>query len=711
MIGNEDIDLRLADVTEASVVGEAVEVRPAPELPKGVSEEAAVVLRQVASELARKLEAVSGSEKLEAVDSISNLGIQAQRGAASEFDLLRARVGDMITKDGAGGAIVKEMTELRLTLAKISPYPAEQKGVLARVLRGGPFGLRSSAARGILERIAARYEPVSKQIVIIESRLRDGRVVLARDNIELRKLYESVESKHLTILRNVYLGEQLMQELEKLYARTEDPVKRERLRNTLHEVSLRVQDLRTIVEVDLQFFVSIDMTRENNTRLGHAVERTLALCTSVVTVGLAMQVALSRQKRVMEANQRTRDFLGSMIATNAAVIKQHTSEIGDAYNNPVIAIEKLSQAHNDLVEALDTADRTRQEGIDSARETIATLAQMSGALEQRAQAMLDSSRRSVEAPGQAPARARVRGCRLGEAVVGGVGSRLNAVVDADLSVDVLHVALDGPGAYDEALGDLTVAVALGHESEYLSLTSAEAVVDGGAGGLARCPGQRGEGRGRLQQQILYRPDDAVEVTAGGRQGGALEEKQAPFGHLGGELADVSNVDHGELARMEDRRGHRERGKQLGHVGVGHVDVELLDGLLIRALAHQVCDLVRRIASRPADEGGRARLGVEVPVLVEQAANCRDRRQGAVLAEVRVRAPQQEAGDALRVSHSVRDGGRPRVEGGENGEAVELEAVDDGLHVGDLSRDAVVVGVAVREAGAAAVVADEAADRA
>ncbi len=398
MAGNEDLELRLANTVEASNGSEAIEVRRTPEPPQGLSEAEAAALRQLAAELARKLETASGSEELEAVDSVANLGIQAQRSAASELDLLRSRVGDMVTKDGAGGAIVKEMTDLRLTLSKISPQPTERRGVLAKVLSGGPLGLRSSAARGFLERIAVRYEPVSRQIVIIESRLRDGRVALARDNIELRKLYESVESKHDAVLRNVYLGEQLMQALEKLVAAAEDPVKHERLRNTLHDVSLRVQDLRTIADVDLQFFVSIDMTRENNTRLGQAVERTLSLSTSVVTIGLAIQVALSRQRRVMEANQRTRDFLGSMIAANAAVIKQHTSEIGDAYNNPVIAIDKLTQAHNDLVEALNTADRTRQEGIDRARDTVATLGQMSAALEQRVAAMLDSGRRSIEAP-------------------------------------------------------------------------------------------------------------------------------------------------------------------------------------------------------------------------------------------------------------------------------------------------------------------------
>ena len=153
-------------------------------------------------------------------------------------------------------------------------------------------------------------------------------------------------------------------------------------------------------EVHVQFFVSIEMTRQNNSRLGQAVERTLSLATNVVTVGLAIQAALARQKRVLEATKRTREFLGNMIVANAVAIKQHTAEIGDVYNNPVIAIDKLTQAHNELIEAMDLADRLKQEGIDAARENIAKLSQLSGDLQQRVSGLREqrvTETKSIEA--------------------------------------------------------------------------------------------------------------------------------------------------------------------------------------------------------------------------------------------------------------------------------------------------------------------------
>jgi uncharacterized protein YaaN involved in tellurite resistance len=209
--------------------------------------------------------------------------------------------------------------------------------------------------------------------------------------VELRKLYEQVEEQQLPIRKNAYMAEVVMQQLSETLERTGDILRKERIRNVLHDLAMRVQDLRTMEEVHVQFFVSIEMTRQNNNRLGQSVERTLALGTNVVMVGLALQVALVRERDVMRATQRTREFLGDLIMANAAAIKRHTEEIGDVYNSPVIALEKIAQAHNDLIEAMDLADRLKQDGIDAARENISKLSQLSAELTQRSQGLREGA--------------------------------------------------------------------------------------------------------------------------------------------------------------------------------------------------------------------------------------------------------------------------------------------------------------------------------
>ena len=371
-----------------------------PLAPKGVPDEEVQGLKSRALALVSDLGEASGSRELELSDSITTLGTQAQRTAGGELDLLRNRVGDMLGQEGPSGDIAKDLMDLRVALNQINPHELKEVSGVRKVLRFIPFIGRLTPPLKVLEKIAIRYEPVSKQVTMIETKLREGRQMIAKDNIELRKLYEQVEQQQLPIQKNAYMGELVMQQLTVLLEQTDDTLKVERVRNALHDVSMRVQDLRTMEEVHIQFFVSIEMTRQNNNRLGQSVERTLALGSNVVMVGLAIQSALTRQKRVMEATQRTREFLGNLIVANAASIKQHTQDIGDLYNNPVIAIDKITQAHNDLIEAMNEADRLKQEGIDAARVNIAKLSQLSADLQHRSQGLRDqrtSQAQSIEA--------------------------------------------------------------------------------------------------------------------------------------------------------------------------------------------------------------------------------------------------------------------------------------------------------------------------
>ena len=349
-------------------------------LPQASRQKRPAAYRREARAVAAELAQARGSRELEVVDSVSNLGLQAQRQAGAELALLRGRVGEMMAQEGAGSEIAKDLVSLRVALLQIDPNELSKQNPVQKALGFLP-GVGRLTPLKILERISARYETTAAQVQVVETRLSEGRRMLARDNIELRKLYEGVEAQQAPIARNIYLGELLMQELTALLERTEDPFKRERIQNALHDVAMRVQDLQAMQAVHPQFFVSIEMTRQNNQRLAQSVERTVSMATNVVTVGLAIQAALARQKRVLDATQQTQAFLGEMLAANAAAINRHTQEIGDIYNHPVVALDKITQAQRDLLQAMDTVDRLKEEGIQSARRNIATLAQMTAEMQ------------------------------------------------------------------------------------------------------------------------------------------------------------------------------------------------------------------------------------------------------------------------------------------------------------------------------------------
>ena len=359
------------------------------EVPEGITEEEALDIRERATSLINQLEEARGSKALALIDRVTTIGSQSQRRAGAELDLLKTRMADLLTQDGSGAEISHDLVELRLVLNEINPHELSKPGFLRRLFSFLPFVGKFPPLLRILERIAIRYETVSRQVQIVETKLREGRSMLRRDNIELRKLYEQVEDQQLPIRKSAYMGLHLMQQLSRLLTNIEDPLEEERFRNALHDVSMRVQDLRTMEEVHIQFFVSIEMTRQNNNRLSQSVDRTLSLASNMVMVGLAIQTALARQSKILEATQRTQEFLGNMIVSNAAAIKRHTEEIGDVYNNPIVAIEKITQAHNDLIEAMEIANQLKQQGIEFAQENIAKLGQLTADLQERSRGLVD----------------------------------------------------------------------------------------------------------------------------------------------------------------------------------------------------------------------------------------------------------------------------------------------------------------------------------
>ena len=81
-----------------------------------------------------------------------------------------------------------------------------------------------------------------------------------------------------------------------------------------------------------------------------------------------------------------------MIVQNAGAIRRQTEEIGDLYNEPVIAMDKLAQAHHDLLAALDAASRLREDGVATARRNIVELTALTRELGDRVEGLEDDGR-------------------------------------------------------------------------------------------------------------------------------------------------------------------------------------------------------------------------------------------------------------------------------------------------------------------------------
>ncbi len=367
---------------------------PEPRVPASVAAADRSELQERARGLLVRLQ--DSPEDRQLARSLGALGADAQQRAGHEIDLLKTKVGTLLNDlDGPGSQIPQGLMQLRKTMDDVNPHvlASRPRGLLSRLLRRAPV------IGDVLADIAVKYESVQTQIDSIVDGLRAGKDQLLQDSLELDRLYQQVQAAQLEVQKAAYLGELLWQGLEEKLPTSDDPAERQRLETLVHRVAMRVQDLRTMEQVNTQFFVSIDMTIQNNDHLSDAITRTVTVTRSLLTVGLAIQAALANQKKIMEAVKETQDYTADMLAANAASIKQQTAEIGDMYKNPVLALDKVKQAYDDLMGAMEQMDEIRRAGTDSARAGIRELEGMTAGLAPKAEGL--RAAREFELPSEA----------------------------------------------------------------------------------------------------------------------------------------------------------------------------------------------------------------------------------------------------------------------------------------------------------------------
>ena len=369
--------------TQPATPAEAAPPPPAaltPVKPKGLKSEDETRLQETALQLAGEVHKDAGNRQV--ARRLSALGVREQQKASKEIGLLKTRVGTMLGQlEGEGAEIPRTLIELRHTMDEINPNVLSQPSGIAKWVGKAP------GVGKILKRIAVKYESVQTQIDHIMNGLRHGKDKLLQDNAELEQLYEQVGQAQLGVQESAYIGELLWQKIEDKLPEATEPAERQKLQAMMHRVAMRVQDLRTMEQVNLQFFASIDMTIQNNDTLCEQVDRTVMVTQSLLTVGLAIQAALASQKQIATAVKSVQESTAAMLEANAAAIGRQTAEIGEMQNNPVIALESVKKAHNSLIEAMDKMEEIRAVGTEKARAGIAELNKMSAALEPKVEAL------------------------------------------------------------------------------------------------------------------------------------------------------------------------------------------------------------------------------------------------------------------------------------------------------------------------------------
>ena len=323
----------------------------------------------------------TGPALMRAIDVI---GAGSQKRMAAANDLMSNSVNSLLKGLDGKSPTGEKLLELRSAMDDLNPHSLNNSWWFSWM----PKGMKRKA----VSRFIHKYEPMQKHVTGILAGLRAGKDDLLETSIELETQYTEIEGAQKEIQSEIYIGEVFIVEVEKLEVEVDetDAQEKQKLSSVKNKAARRIRDLRTMEQAAVQFFISIDQTVATNELLSEQIDSALTVGPMVMTNALRIQAALAKQDTVKQAVQSFQEGLGDMMAQNAAAVNKAASEIGDLYNNPVIALEKMEEGFDQLMQAVNTANETMANSTIKAREASAKLAEMTAQLNPVAQGLRDA---------------------------------------------------------------------------------------------------------------------------------------------------------------------------------------------------------------------------------------------------------------------------------------------------------------------------------
>lgn len=316
--------------------------------------------------------------------TIDDIGDGSQKRMRSANDLMSKSVDSLLKGMDGKSPTGEKLLELRTAMDDLNPHSLSN----AWYFRWMPKGIKRKA----VSRFIHKYEPMQKHVSQILDGLRAGKDDLLETSIDLEHQYDEIMEAQKQIQSDIYVGEDFITEIEKLESEIDatDTQEVTKLASVKNKAARRIRDLRTMEQAAVQFFISIDQTVQTNELLSEQIDSALTVGPMVMTNALRIQAALAKQDTVKKAVQSFQEGLGDMMAQNAAAVNQAAQEVGDMYNNPVIALEKMEEGFDQLMQAVQTANETMANSTLKAREASARLADMTEKLSPVAEGLHDA---------------------------------------------------------------------------------------------------------------------------------------------------------------------------------------------------------------------------------------------------------------------------------------------------------------------------------
>ncbi|TVQ69427.1 toxic anion resistance protein [Ectothiorhodospira sp. BSL-9] len=313
----------------------------------------------------RFLEQVLGSEPKETPDhrhrqAVDEMGLNIQRQAAHRSQMLQAPIRKLAHQGDEGGPVAKSLLDLRDRMVDLDPrrHNLSTSG-LKRMLSRLP-GVGTP-----LQRYFNKFETAQEALDAIIKDLESGKDMLHRDNLTLSDDQKSLRESLDQLKRQIALGRLIDRRLSEKSRQLPEDDGRKRFvdEELLFPLRQRVVDLQQQLAVSQQGILSLEVVIRNNRELMRGVDRAINVTVSALNVAVTVAMALANQRLVLDRVEAINTTTSDMIAGTAHALRTQGVEIQNRAASTMLDMEKLEEAFEDVVGAIDEVSRYRQEAL------------------------------------------------------------------------------------------------------------------------------------------------------------------------------------------------------------------------------------------------------------------------------------------------------------------------------------------------------------
>ncbi|RAW07912.1 toxic anion resistance protein [Halomonas elongata] len=299
--------------------------------------------------------ASAAAEQRRAVDE---MGLDLQRQAAHQSEMLKTPLHQLAREGEDGGAVAKALGDLRGRMTRLDPrHHRLEPGPLDRVRRLIPgVGTR-------LQRYFQRFETAQQALDAIIADLESGRDRLARDNLTLSDDQQALRETLGQLERQVALGRAIDARLENALPELDEQHRSFVEEELLFPLRQRILDLQQQQAVSQQGVLALEVIIRNNRELMRGVDRAINVTVSALSVAATVALALANQRLVLERIESLNAATSETIAGTAEALKRQGVDIQTRASSATLDMQSLERAFGDVMGAIDDLAHYRRDAL------------------------------------------------------------------------------------------------------------------------------------------------------------------------------------------------------------------------------------------------------------------------------------------------------------------------------------------------------------